>query len=188
MSDSLRPHRLQPTRLRLWEFPGKSTGVGCHCLLREKRLERQWKAQWLPELGLMGDRNRQSTEDFQGSETALYETILMGCYSYSLVTKCVWLFATPWAIAHQVPLSQARMLEWVAISSSRGSSWPWDWTHISCVGRRTLYHWATREAYGWVHVLIHLSKPTGRTPPRVNLKCKAQSGVRMICQLQSPQL
>ena len=28
---------------------------------------------------------------------------------------------------------QARLLEWVAISSSRGSSWPRDWTHISCI-------------------------------------------------------
>ena len=35
MSDSLRPHGLQPTRLfRPWDFPGKSTGVGCHHLLR----------------------------------------------------------------------------------------------------------------------------------------------------------
>ena len=34
MSDSLRPHGLQPTRLLCpWDFPGKSTGVGCHCLL-----------------------------------------------------------------------------------------------------------------------------------------------------------
>ena len=33
--DSWRPHGLQPTRLlRPWDFPGKSTGVGCHCLLR----------------------------------------------------------------------------------------------------------------------------------------------------------
>ena len=32
MSDSSRPHRLQPTRLFCpWDFPGKSTGVGCHC-------------------------------------------------------------------------------------------------------------------------------------------------------------
>ena len=29
------PHGLQPTRiLHPWDFPGKSTGVGCHCLLR----------------------------------------------------------------------------------------------------------------------------------------------------------
>ena len=33
-----RPHRLQPTRLlRPWDFPGKSTGVGRHCLLQEKK-------------------------------------------------------------------------------------------------------------------------------------------------------
>ena len=37
MSNSSRPHGLQPTRLlHPWDFPGKSTGVGCHCLL--------WKA------------------------------------------------------------------------------------------------------------------------------------------------
>ena len=35
---------------------------------------------------------------------------------------------------------QERILEWVAISSSRGSSWSRDGTHISCIGRRTLYH------------------------------------------------
>ena len=35
MSDPERPHGLQPTRLLCpWDFPGKSTGVGCHCLLR----------------------------------------------------------------------------------------------------------------------------------------------------------
>ena len=35
MSDSVRPHGLQPTRLlHPWDFPGKSTGVGCHCLLQ----------------------------------------------------------------------------------------------------------------------------------------------------------
>ena len=40
MSDSLRPYRLQPTRLlRSWDFPGKSTGVGCHCLLLDSRLK-----------------------------------------------------------------------------------------------------------------------------------------------------
>ena len=35
VSNPQRPHGLQPTRLlRPWEFPGKSTGVGCHCLPR----------------------------------------------------------------------------------------------------------------------------------------------------------
>ena len=35
MSDSVRPHRRQPTRLpRTWDSPGKNTGVGCHLLLQ----------------------------------------------------------------------------------------------------------------------------------------------------------
>ena len=35
MSDSVQPHRWQPTRLcRPWDSPGKNTGVGCHVLLQ----------------------------------------------------------------------------------------------------------------------------------------------------------
>ena len=35
MSDSVRHHRRQPTRLPCpWDSPGKNTGVGCHCLLQ----------------------------------------------------------------------------------------------------------------------------------------------------------
>ena len=41
VSDSLRPHRLQHTRLlRPWDSPGKSTRVGCHCLLWQVSLNR----------------------------------------------------------------------------------------------------------------------------------------------------
>ena len=42
---------------------------------------------------------------------------------------------------------QARILEWVAISFSTGSSWPRDQTCISCIGRWILYHWATRKTW-----------------------------------------
>ena len=38
---------------------------------------------------------------------------------------------------------QARILEWVAISFSRGSLQPKDWTQVSCVGRQMLYHYDT---------------------------------------------
>ena len=41
---------------------------------------------------------------------------------------------------------QARILEWVAVSLSRGTSRPRDQTQASCIGRWVLYHWATREA------------------------------------------
>ena len=38
---------------------------------------------------------------------------------------------------------QARILEWVAIPFSRGSSWPSDWTQVSCIVGRFLTVWAT---------------------------------------------
>ena len=40
---------------------------------------------------------------------------------------------------------QARIREWVAMPSFRGSSWPRDRTQASCIGRRILYYWDTRE-------------------------------------------
>ena len=43
-------------------------------------------------------------------------------------------------------ICRARIPEWAAISFSRGSFWPRDWTHVSCIGRWNLYCWATREA------------------------------------------
>ena len=42
---------------------------------------------------------------------------------------------------------QARILEWVAISFSRGSSRLRDQTHVSCMGRRILYNLVTSEAH-----------------------------------------
>ena len=41
---------------------------------------------------------------------------------------------------------QARILEWLAISYSRGSFPSRDQTHVSCIGREILYHCATLEA------------------------------------------
>ena len=42
MSDSVWPHRWQPTRLpRPWDSPGKNTGVGCHLLLQCRKVKRQ---------------------------------------------------------------------------------------------------------------------------------------------------
>ena len=41
---------------------------------------------------------------------------------------------------------QARILEWIAISFSKGSSRPRDWTRVSRIGGRRFNLWATREA------------------------------------------
>ena len=54
---------------------------------------------------------------------------IISCFSHIL------LFVTPWTVAHQASLwvPQARILEWVAIPSSRGSSCPRDRTYFSYV-------------------------------------------------------
>ena len=54
-------------------------------------------------------------------------------------------------------VSQARIMEGVAISFSRGSSQPNDQTCISCIGRQVLYHPATWEAPGTVFIPILLN-------------------------------
>ena len=42
MSDSVRPHRRQPTKLpRPWDSPGKNTGVGCHFRLQCMKVKRE---------------------------------------------------------------------------------------------------------------------------------------------------
>ena len=41
----------------------------------------------------------------------------------------------------------SQILEWVAISYSRGSSWVRDWTHIPWIGRQILYQWVIRETH-----------------------------------------
>ena len=42
MSNSVRPHRRQPTRLPYpWDSPGKNTGVGCHFLLQCMKVKSQ---------------------------------------------------------------------------------------------------------------------------------------------------
>ena len=43
MSDPQWPHGLQPMKFLPWDFPGKSTGVGCHCLVCAKHKFELWK-------------------------------------------------------------------------------------------------------------------------------------------------
>ena len=59
----------------------------------------------------------------------------------------VWLFVTPWTVAHQAPPAvefSRQVLEWVAISFSRGSSWPRDRTRVSHIAGRRFTVRATR--------------------------------------------
>ena len=64
-------------------------------------------------------------------------------------------FATPCTVLPASPvhgISQARILEWVAISFSRESSRLRDWTCICCISRQILYHRATSGDPYWIRV------------------------------------
>ena len=83
---------------------------------------------------------------------------------------------------------QARIKEWVAISSSKGSSWPIDWSHtfyVSCIGRQILFHWFFIVLYRYcfffffffifykwkVCVNVALSKSLGTIIPNLLTSC-----------------
>ena len=76
----------------------------------------------------------------------LYTPTVLLCYCVSHV----WLFVTPWTVVHQAPLSirilQAKLLEWLAMPSSRASSQPRDRIQVSWVAEWFFTIWATREA------------------------------------------
>ena len=98
MSNSVLPHRRQPTRLpRPWNSPGKNTGVGCHFLLQRIKVK---------------------------SEVA------QSCPTLSNPMDC----SLPGSSVHGI--FQARVLEWVAISFSRGSSQPRGRARVSCIASR----------------------------------------------------
>ena len=82
------------------------------------------------------------------------QTVYLEIRSVQLLSH-VQLFVTLWTVAHQAPPStgilQARILEWVAMSSSRGSSQPRDQTQVSCIAGDSL----PSEPYGSFSSLSH---------------------------------
>ena len=92
VSDSSRPHGLQPTRLlRPWDFPGKSTGVGCHHLLHLRDwmvikyllIKSLFFSAQLTRIGFSGLQFK-TILYFEKKETHLYLTILES----NLVSVC----------------------------------------------------------------------------------------------------
>ena len=51
-------------------------------------------------------------------------------------------------------ISQERILEWVAISFSKRSSWPRDRTWVSFIAGGFLTNWATKESCGWLRTKL----------------------------------
>ena len=77
MSDSVQPHRRQPTRLPCpWDSPGKNNGVGCHCLLQCVKVKSESDvAQSCPTLSDPTDCSLLVSMNSLGKNTGV------GCYS-----------------------------------------------------------------------------------------------------------
>ena len=73
--------------------------------------------------------------------------VVQSCPTLSDPTDC----SPPGSSLHGI--LQAKVLEWGAISFSRGSSWPRDWTLVSCIPGRHFNLWATREVLGCYFLL-----------------------------------
>ena len=108
--------RRQPTRLpRPWDSPGKNTGVDCHFLLqcmkvkslsRVRLLATQWTAasQAPPSVGFSRQEHWSGCQGLlrQMETIAVWFIVLYHCV---LLLSHVWLFATPWTVTCQAPLS-----------------------------------------------------------------------------------
>ena len=166
MSDSVRLHRRQPTRPhRPWDSPGKNTGVGCHFLLQYMKVKSEVSQPCLtlsnpmdcslPGSSAHGILQARVLEwvDIAFSSTALqmHFKMLLSIRKcpQRMCAKLLQLCPTlcdpmdrspPGSSVHRI--LQARILEWISMPSSRGSSRPRDQTHIlyaSCIGRQVLY-------------------------------------------------
>ena len=137
-SDPQRPHGLQPSRLLCpRDFPGKSTGVGCHCLLRAPTL---YYSQTPPPPSKIIHIYVVCVH-YSYMINIFMSIKILSVRAQSCPILCNPMDYGPWgASVHGI--SQARTLEWVAISLSREYSWPRDWNCISCtsyIGRCILY-------------------------------------------------
>ena len=115
------------------------------------------------------------------SHLAVQVLVSQSCLTFCDPTDC----CSPGSSVHGI--FQARILEWVAISYSRGSSPPRDWTQVSCIAGQVFTVWATREALGlWCTITIppgaHLLLLVRDCPQLHWLSCKSPRTMIYVCE------
>ena len=111
MSDSVRRHRRQPTRLpRPWDSPGKNTGVGCHFLLQYMKVKSERKVtQSCPTLCDPIDGSPPGSPIPGILQARILEWVAISfsnAWKWKVKGKSlrhVRLFVTPWTTAYQAP-------------------------------------------------------------------------------------
>ena len=90
-------------------------------------------------------------------------------FAQSCLTACDSMdHSLPGSSVYQI--LQARILEWVASSFSRGSSWPRDQTRVSCIAGRFFTIWTTRETVNEQRIIFKLYRH--HLPSSCNFCCK----------------
>ena len=138
----------------LGRYPGEGNGNPLQYSCLENSMD--GGAWWATVHGVSKSQTRLS--DFPSLPYSLPLSTLMSYFSDSL-TLLTWWWFSRWVMSNScnpmdcsLPASsareilQARILEWVAISFSRGSSQPRNWTWVSCIAGRFFTNWAMREA------------------------------------------
>ena len=141
MSDSVRPHTRQPTRLpRPWDSPGKNTGVGCHFLLQCMKVKSESEvAQSCPTLATSWSAAYQASPSMGFSRQEYWSGVPLlpaAAAAAKSLQSCPTLCdpvdnSPPGSPVHGI--LQARILEWVAVPFSRGSSQSRVPTQVSCI-------------------------------------------------------
>ena len=142
MSDSVWPHRWQPTRLpRPWDSPGKNTGVGCHFPLQCMKVKSESElTQSCPTLSNLIDGSPPGSPIPGILQARTLEWVAISpsnAWRWKVKVKSlsrVWLLATPWTAAHQAPPSTgfSRQEYWGGVPSpppirawGKGKVEPW---------------------------------------------------------------
>ena len=138
--------QLQPTRfLCPWNSPGKNTGVDCHSALFQYKIKSLIKKIIIT----FGKHCKLFTSFVNPKQPRMLVCLACSkkCWSHLTLRHpmdpCSSMLWTPCSSVHGV--LQARILEWVATPFSRGSSWPRNWTWVSCIVGRFFTIGATRE-------------------------------------------
>ena len=108
-----------------------------------------WEGWVGEEINAKGQRLRWTSRKLENISIVKYFFFFFVSLSWELAQSCPTLCdpldcSLPGFSVHGI--FQARVLEWVAISFSRGSFWPRDQTQVSCIAGRRFTLWATREA------------------------------------------
>ena len=112
-------------------------------LIFEKTYMRVWCFIWI--VGLFSTQRY-----FQALMCVPLNVTLLGNRIFACVIKvskwvCSLVTLLCLTLCNPCQFPQARLQEWAAIPFSRGSSWPRDWTRVSCNAGRFFTVWATRE-------------------------------------------